>query len=89
MFATNTIKLTENQENFYYEVIEKKLIKLGFENKETHHFSFMGTRLNIINSEMVYQVLFEFGNDENFFHVSCDLNNSKGIKIKTLTLEKQ
>tara|TARA_R110000772_G_scaffold24111_5_gene63924 strand:- start:1323 stop:1595 length:273 start_codon:yes stop_codon:yes gene_type:complete len=89
MFATNTLKVTENQENSFYSVIEKKLIKLGFEDKNTFHFSFMGTRLNIVNNNMCYQALYEFGNGDDFFHISIDLNKNKTVKIKTLTLENQ
>jgi len=90
MFATNTKTLTENQIEFAYNAIEAKLTKLGFEESETHHFSFMGTRGFCDEStEFVYQVLFEFGNGENFFHVSCDMNDRKSVKVKTLKLEDQ
>ena len=89
MFATNTITLTENQINNSYKIVENKLTKLGFNDNNTYHFSFMGTRLNIVNGEMTYQAIYEFGNDNNFFHLSVDLSDKKRLKVKTLTLENQ
>ena len=89
MFATNTITLTENQINASYKTVENKLTKLGFNDNNTHHFSFMGTRLNISNGGMSYQALYEFGNDNEFYHVSVDLNESKKLKVSTLKLENQ
>lgn len=91
MLATNSIIISEKQEDFFYKVIEDKLTKLGFDDVNTHHFSFMGTRgfCSEHTDGLIWQVLFEFGNEDKFYHLSCDLNKSKGIKIKTLTLEDQ
>jgi len=90
MTVTNTIKISEKNEEFIYNAISKKLIKLGFEDSKTHHFSFMGTRgYTDETKDFTYQVLFEFGNGENFFHLSCDLNKWKELKIKSLFLENQ
>ena len=89
MTATNSITLTENQINASYKTIEDKLTKLGYNDNNTYHFSFMGTRLNIVKGEMTYQALYEFGNDNDFFHLSVDLSESKKLRVKTLKLENQ
>jgi hypothetical protein len=87
MKFTNTIQFTEKQEDFFLKVVENKLTKLGFEENDTHHFCIVGRNFNL-SLPFVERVIFEFGNGDDFFHVSCELNKNKGIKIKTLTLEK-
>ena len=89
MTATNTITLTENQINNSYKIIEDKLTKLGFNDNDTYHFSFMGTKLNVYSEDLCYQALYEFGNDNTFFHLSVDLGKNNKPRVKTLELENQ
>jgi len=85
MTVTNTVTLTENQENKVYLLVQKM-----FEEKFTQdfwHFSFEGTRLNLnsFNTECVFEV----HSSEGSFNVLIELNkNKKGLKstFKTITI---
>ena len=85
MTVTNTVTLTENQENKVYLLVQKM-----FEEKFTQdfwHFSFEGTRLNL--NSFNTQCVFEVHSSEGSFNVLIELNkNKKGLKstFKTITI---
>ncbi len=80
MTITNTLQLTQNQEDKVY-----LLVKEVFENKFTEdfwHFSFEGTRLNL--KSLNYQCVFEVHSSKGSFNVLVDLNENKKVLKSTI-----
>lgn len=84
MITTNTIQLTETQEDNL-----KDLVRELFTDKvsdDWSHFSFEGTRLNFKSKRV--ECIFEVHSKDNSFNILIDLNeNKKGLK-STFTLIK-
>tara|TARA_R100000742_G_C4189932_1_gene22343 strand:- start:164 stop:424 length:261 start_codon:yes stop_codon:yes gene_type:complete len=81
MFTTNTITLTENQENKVRKVVEDSFSKLH--SLDWNHFSFNGTRLNLKSKNQ--ECIFEIHTEEfNSFWGVIEINNKKQPLIKTI-----
>jgi len=83
--TTNTIKLTEKQEEKNWFTV-RDLFELN-QNEECTHCSFLGTRLNLETRNQ--ECVFELSTEENDFIGLIDLNSNKQILKRTLKIIKE
>jgi hypothetical protein len=84
LHTTNTIQLTEKQEDTNFIFVSKSFVN-KIKDDNFSHFSFEGTRLNLntLNLECVFEVHCDKGG----FCVTVELNEKKQLLKRTLRIK--